>query len=204
MASKTINVEYDAHIQSTATTWATARSGNGLSVVAANTTIQVRADQVSSSDWRVNRAFLMFNTSSLGSGAKVNTCSLVLNCQRANGSRTVNIYGATPASNTVIATSDWGNIGTTAFASAQTISSTGAKTFTLNASGIANINPTGYSRFSIRNSSDYDNSAPSNDGSGDPQFYALENGSNYGYLSINYTPGPAGSPLLFGGGVTIA
>jgi hypothetical protein len=74
-----------------------------------------------------------------------------------------NLVSFSPASDSSFVASDYGNFGTTKFASDTVVSgwTTAAyNDFTLNASGIANVSKTGNSKFGWRFTEDIDNSSP--------------------------------------------
>ena len=75
------------------------------------------------------------------------------------------IVGATPASNTTLANADYGQTGSTRYATDITIASmTGDDstytTWTFNATGISNVSKTGVTNISMRLKKDIDNIAP--------------------------------------------
>jgi len=98
---------------------------------------------------------MTFNTSSIGAGAT--NLSAVLSIRgslksEGLGANEIHIAGSTQASNNSLAISDFQNVGRTSFASiAQASYSTAVyNDFSLNASGITNINKTGVSKFSAQ------------------------------------------------------
>lgn len=117
---------------------------------------------------QIVRGFLLFDTSSLGSGAVVSAATLsVWPTSKANnhndGLDYITVVSSAPVSNTSLANLDYSSIGTTAFSSSVDITglSTGAyHNFTLNSSGIANISTTGVSKFGIREGHDFVGTAP--------------------------------------------
>ena len=103
----------------------------------------------------IERGFLVFDTSSLGSGAVITAATLTLTGAAIllNGSEleVINAYGSTGGD--TVSGSDFPNVGTTAFSTGKAITSlasSGNFTWTLNASGIAAINKTGKTKLSVR------------------------------------------------------
>jgi len=113
----------------------------------------------------MGRAFVLFDTSSIKSGATITSAILSLlasNLSSTNGlgSPDTHIVSSTPASNTTLAASDYGQIGSVSFGSLTwaSIVDNVYNDFTLNASGINNISLIGISKFAVRNSWDINNS----------------------------------------------
>lgn len=145
------------------------------------------------------RVYILFDSSSLGSAAVVNsgTLSLFGGTKKDTNSDdpTFNIYAGTPASNTDIAATDFAiaNFGSTAFSTAITHdnwSVTSYNDFTLNTNGLAAIDTNGISKFSRRWDGDVDNSKPKN---GNNQSFnatvlTADNGSNQPKLEVVYVP----------------
>lgn len=156
-------------------TWSTIRNGAG------NFVDQTTADNqygcfISASpttnQWAyITRGIFLYDTSALGASATVSAatlslCSATVNKADALGiTPDLNIYASTPGSNTVLAASDYSQIGTTAFSTAITYANWAAtgtyNDFVLNASGLAAISLTGVSKYGSRNANyDVANSAP--------------------------------------------
>lgn len=118
---------------------------------------------------RIHRGIFLFDTSSLDNTAVISAATMELyvgaavdNALGSNGS--MSLVQSTPASNTGLANSDYGNVGDTLQATAialSAISSSAYNAFTLNATGIASISLTGITKFGTRNEKDRANSAPS-------------------------------------------
>lgn len=108
----------------------------------------------------LRRGFITFDTSSLGSSATITSAVLSL-YGRGKGddlgiSPNIDIYTATPANNGTFDVADFDQVGSTSqtgspMSYASFNGSNGWNDFTLNATGIANINKTGITKFSIRN-----------------------------------------------------
>jgi hypothetical protein len=98
---------------------------------------------------------MLFDTSSIGSGKIVSAATLSLfGTTKANalGDPSIDIVSSSPASNTTLAASDYGNLGSTSFANIAyaSWSTSGYNDFSLNAGGISNISLTGVSKFGSR------------------------------------------------------
>ena len=110
----------------------------------------------------LGRAFILYDTSSLGTSATIISAILsLLGSSSLNGLGTydVHISSSNPASNTGLVASDYGNVGSVSFGSLTWASLVLASynNFILNANGINNISLTGISKFSIQNSWDINN-----------------------------------------------
>jgi len=137
----------------------------------------------------IYRTFLLFDTSSIGGAATIDSATLAIygntKSNSSGWSLASNIYSSSPASNTALALEDYDQVGETAFATAIAYAdwaTGGYNTFTLNASGIAAIDKTGISKFSHRFVKDADNDAPSGGGGGsfsDYLSYASEKGAGF-------------------------
>lgn len=157
-----------------------------------------------SPNWRILwRAIFLFDTSSLDNAAVISAATLGLRGTFKSDDCAItpnlNIYDATPASNTAIANGDYNQTGgssPTALATAisyASYSTSGYNTFTLNASGIAAISLTGVSKFSARNANyDAAASAPTHPGSAQTSILQGNFADNSGTssdpkLSVTYT-----------------
>lgn len=147
-------------------TFTNIRTGNGTAFNNTNTNdaVQLASSSTSSQYSTLTRAILCFDTSSLPDDAVINSVTFSLYGQsKANflGSPDLHIAGATPASTSTLAASDYQtNIQTTSFGSVtySNFSTAGYNDITLNASGIAQINLSGVTSFSAQLSWDILNS----------------------------------------------
>ena len=132
--------------------------------------VQITADAVTDQWTRLARGFIVFDGSSIV-GATVNSVTLtVTGTEKADtGSFApdINVYSSSPASNTALATTDFDNVGSTAFSTAISyagFNDAGTNDFVLNASGIAAvqtaIDGSGIIKLSLRNAN-YDVAASS-------------------------------------------
>lgn len=152
------------------TSWADARTGSTGNTAAASSTILSVKTQFATdpSQWLINRAFILFDTSALGAGVIISSAVLSLagdgNAVTDTDTDTLHVVSATPASNTDLVSADFVEVGSTSFASkalASWVATAGTyNDFTLNASGIANISLTGISKFALRMATDLNNSTP--------------------------------------------
>jgi hypothetical protein len=135
-------------------------------------------------NYYIDRGFLLFDTSSIGSSDEVDSANLVIYSHVGVITDTddfdIDIVSSNPASNTAIVTGDYDKIGSTVFAS-MSISSWDTddgdqNTFSLNASGLSNINTTGVSKFAVRCSGDTDDITPT--GFNRVECYYADYGSN--------------------------
>lgn len=151
--------------------WATLHdvaAGTTLSVIANPENLQFVHGTTANQFRYLDRYFALFDTSPIADTDIINTATLSINgTNKAGGGGTTydfNIFSSTPASNNNLVLEDYDQVGSTAFSTAITYdgwSITGYNAFTLNASGRANINKTGISKFSGRNGlSDGANVAP--------------------------------------------
>lgn len=109
------------------------------------------------------RSILTFDTSSIDDGDVIESATLSLYGNDKDvtiGTTTAEIVAATPASNTTLVAADYAQTGSTSFGSIANAAFTAAAYMdvALNASGLANISKTGYSRFGVRSGWDYNNS----------------------------------------------
>ena len=113
----------------------------------------------SADTWRyLMRSMFLFDTSSLPNDDTVDSATLSLygtsKRDQISIAPDLNVYAASPSSNTSLSSSDFDKFGSTAFSTAITynnFSTTGYNDFSLNASGIAAISKTGISKFGVRN-----------------------------------------------------
>jgi hypothetical protein len=141
--------------------WATliAGAGNQSRSNASDNLVSIVAD-TGTNNWRQNRrGIALFDTSSLRVGATISAATLSFFGLSKSDTGTaitpnINVYASTPASNTALADADYGQTGSTAFATAITYagwSTVAYNDFALNANGLANISVTSISKFSAKN-----------------------------------------------------
>ena len=164
-------VSVDGYCSNDQATWAAARSGTASSSINDDITqgVFVQNRKVSASQWIVNRAFFLFDTSALTASASISAATFGVVPHDGAGSTltdtmTLRIVSSTPASNTAIVVEDFDQIGSVVFASmlASDYVGTGSayNIFTLDANGRANISKTGISKFGAVGSMDIDNVEP--------------------------------------------
>lgn len=135
----------------------------------------------------ISRSLTNFDTSALSSSATITAAVLSLygNSVANADTDSVSIVIHSITSNTDYSLSDWGSFGTTKQASDianASISTIAYNDFSLNATGLSNINKTGISKFAQRTAKDIANTAPT--------------GSNYVTFKSADTTGTANDPKL--------
>lgn len=197
MAENAINPYYDNNIQIlNQASWSAARdSSTGTPGSDTATDMNVRAEKISASDFRLSRAFLFFDTSFIGAGGEVTSATLRINVSGLVSGIDLGLVEATPAGETEVVSGDFDQVGSTEFAARVSAASTGQKTFTLNSSGLAAINLTGNTTFAIRQERDLDDVEPTISNDGKPTVSAVDDGteSNRPLLTINYESAPSSS-----------
>jgi hypothetical protein len=141
--------------------WATliASAGNSSNSVTGNAQMVRFTASTTTNQWAaLYRAVFMFDTSSLGASATIESAILSLfgtfKNDPTSNTPDINIYSSAPGSNTDVGAGDYNTLGSTPFGTAITFSGWSSSTyndFTLNASGISNISKTGISKFGTRN-----------------------------------------------------
>ena len=199
----------DGHLQSLSTgnvlssdAWNNARSGASPSVfdAAVTNSIHTRITIVPRTGnyiGQIDRSFLLYDTSSLTVNATISSATLSIyitakNNTNNSGNDTLNIVTTTPASNTTLATGDWGNVGTTLQASAVDLSvltTTAYNNFSLNSTGLVNISKTGVTKFGLRMGEDINNVQPADDTQNSVTYSAAEEAgtSQDPKLEVTYT-----------------
>jgi len=193
-------------------TFANIRSGAGNS---ANNTSNVfdvvlTTSTTTNQFYTLSRGIMCFDTSSLGGTATVSAVMLSLWFvfgQNALGSPEAHISGATPASTSSLANSDYNQLGTTSFGNIAyaSLGSGAYNDFTLNSSGISNVNQSGVSSYGLQLSWDINNSFtgswPGNFQQSLLEFYAADQTgtSSDPKLVVTYTSG-GGEPFPAGYG----
>ena len=167
------------------TAWAALVAAAGNAVYDSSDTMQIIIfSSASTNNWsQICRAILLFDTSALGAGCTILSATLHLTgCAKVDNlgiTPSINIYGATPASNTALAATDYANVGSTPFCDTEityaSFNNGSWNIFALNVAGLAAIDSEGISKFSIRNAN--------YDVSGTPPTWASANYSQMGFYS---------------------
>lgn len=178
--------------------WANIRAGAGTG--SGDTDVNARCAWATGSATsgqfsRLRRTFLTFDTNSIPAGATINSATLtVTGTNKANGlgSPDLHVVGSAPASNTAIASGDYGNLSFTSFGSVSYagFSTAGANVITLNASGLAAIVKAGITKLGLVLSWDQSGTFGGVWGSGlTSSFYInfADNGSAKPTLTVDYT-----------------
>lgn len=192
----------DCAISSNSSSWSSARSGSNLSFYAegATGTFGDAGTGLYSGVYYVNRTFIDFDTSSLGSGSTISSASAYIFRRGSSdndndGYDRVGIYKSTGTGTNSYTTSDFSSCESTDLAPYLDISSYGSSnmTFSLNSSGIENINKTGWSKFCFREGHDVANNQTEGAWT-EWQMYLSEytGTSSDPYLSVTYTAGSTG------------
>lgn len=115
------------------------------------------------------RGFFLFDTSSIPDTDTIDSATFSVwpsskaETQTTLTNKSIRLVSSSPASNTAIATTDFGSVGSTALATDKTTASisTGSYTsFSLNSTGLSNISKTGVSKFALRHTADINSEAP--------------------------------------------
>lgn len=151
--------------------WAQIRDGAGNGAVDDDTNLFIRVDGAAIGhdgmyDY-INRAILLFDTSSIPAMATIVSATLMVygtsSEQRNITGITLNVFSSNPANNTVLVPADYGTLGTIPLATAIAFAdfdAAGWNTFTLNAAGRAAIKKAGITKLGLREAT-YD--APDNE-----------------------------------------
>ena len=141
-------------------TFTNIRSGAGVGAAdASDTWVNLKASTTSNQFQTLIRNIDLFDTSVIPDTASITDALLWFRFVIKTGGLGVTDYGvdvvsSNPASNTSLASGDYGTLGSTVFATMDYTSLTTSTTFTLNADGIANISKTGISKFGLRSTWD--------------------------------------------------
>ncbi len=189
-------------------TWADVHDGSGniSSDIDTLDTVEVVSGSNTDRFTRIIRGILLFDTSSIGSGATITAASLGLYIDSTASDFALNLdmVGVTPGSNSAVADSDYGQFGTTKYATSRLVSGFIASMYNaieLNATGIAAIDKEGITKIGLRISADTADSPPTWIAtSSDSVTYGSSDNADSGkhpYLEVVYTGGGGGG----GGGV---
>lgn|SRR3990167_5927499 len=139
---------------------------NASSISSEDYAFRVRTSATTDQFQILQRAFFLFNTSSLTETATISSAIFSLYFTTSDATVAVgggNVVASTPAANNAIVNADYAQVGSTRFSTDKTmagITGSAFNDFALNASGIVNINKTGISKFATRSVADIDNAAP--------------------------------------------
>lgn len=156
---------------------------------------------------QINRGFFLFDTSSLTTSATITAATLRLYVTATADAYTqsVSIALPTPASNTVLASSDydianWSMVRQATDLTIAGLTTSAYNTWTLNATGLGNISKTGITKFGTVCSADLDNtttgSSAAQESSVTVQF---TEGANKPQLVVTFTGGPLDPSVISGG-----
>lgn len=141
--------------------WATIISGAGTGFADSSDSVQILVWAASTTNkWlQVRRGIILYDTSSLGSGANISATVLSLygydKGDDLSITPNIDIYTSTPASNTGLANADYSQVGSVSQTGSPIAygswTLTGYNDFTFNATGRGNISKTDISKFGTRN-----------------------------------------------------
>jgi hypothetical protein len=185
-------------------TWAAAHNATSATetdYTGANGTACMVANYSNTYKYYINRCFFPIDTSGLTSSATISSASMFLyshleNAGQPSGREQVLVEG-TQSSTSQLVANDYDNIGSTAWSSVVEATTTQAyKEFALNASGLAGISKTGYTKLAGRDKKDLDNSAPTNYYYNTLYFSEETGTSKDPYLEITYTEASSFTPII--------
>ena len=138
----------------------------------------------------LSRGFVLFDTSSLTSGATISGAVMslwaVYRTEANAGQAVIHIVASTPANTNNIVADDYDQTGSTSFASSA-VTTAQYNNFTLNASGITNVSKTGISKFGIRLDGDLNSSTPTGANEVDIRAADYTTPGQEPYLVVTYT-----------------
>ncbi|MBI5732627.1 hypothetical protein HY967_01565 [Candidatus Jorgensenbacteria bacterium] len=191
-------------------TWADVISGAGTTAGVSDTQMPASGDLASltTNQWAANyRAIFTFDTSPIGTDDIASSTFSLYGYAKASAvgnTPNLDVYAATPAAVNNLAVADYGQVGSTSLSDApisyNSFSTTGYNDFALNATGLANINKTGVSKFGTR-SANYDVGASTPpswnaDGVDSLRVYFADNGSNQPKLVVVHSEATTGAAFL--------
>jgi hypothetical protein len=193
MSSINIYASYSAKIATPDGTWNNLMTATSANIAAGGEMVtKVERENGSVDYFKIARSWVDFNTSSIPDNATITAVTLNINCgTNVNQIAGIYIVGSNKTENQIVA-GDWDTVIKTAY-SAYIAGSfgTGLKSFSLNATGIAAISKTGYTKLSIIQSNDF-SSIASGQGNDYFQFYGYNDSvsARRPYLTITYTTPP--------------
>lgn len=202
----------DGYVQEdTAATYTTMRNAAGDTADYTTTPLLMRNQRGASNYGAWTRSIFQFDTSSLGAGATVSSSTVYIHADAANtqssfacatATEQVNITTVNTDSDTTLAVTDYpiADYGDTILSATTTYTTWDTDAyvpFTLNATGLAAINVTAYTAFSVRTGSDIYETNPGCAAFG-YRIYGMDTSETAGtasdpYIDIVYTPAAGGS-----------
>ena len=182
------------------TTWSTARDA-ATGAYAYHTQTNIEGIRLNSGNFSIIRSYFPFDTSGIPDSDVISaaTYSVYVHSTPTDTSDAVNIHvaAASQASVSSISTSDFDAVGDTSFGSVPIPTTAGSIDFTLNASGLAHINKTGYTKLSNRSDRDIDNSPPTTGTLSIAYRFANYSGTAQDpTLEVTYAPGGGGGGFV--------
>lgn len=173
--------------------FATLRAGAGNQVDPTFTFPSINSDAVGRTNLftTISRDIMTFNTATLPAAAVITGARLVVGGNdkgNALGSQDLYVTSSSPASNTSIASTDYATVGSTSFGSITygSFATGGTNSITLNSSGLAAINASGYTKLAVRIGSDFLNSAPTWSAAQSSYYDTRSGSSPYARLQVDY------------------
>jgi hypothetical protein len=186
----------DGYIQyylGSGTTWAAIRAGTaGTATDYTNWACQTQEYSNGGTSFAIARAFMAFDTSAIDDDATIDTASISITTQSSSSRGDVYIDGASQPSTTALTNADYDLVSGTAYSAKLSPAGDNTKnTVSFNATGLAGISKTGYTKISIRGSNDYDNVDVGGSYNATSGFYTSEqSGTGYDpYLTVTYSAG---------------
>lgn len=183
--------------------WALARADTtGVGADAIGATCRVMTG-LFASGWQIRRIFFPVDTSGVGAGATINNATLyakpstTANNDDNDGNDYIGVVGTSQASNTALSDADIDNVSDTLLSDdtrdlSSAFSTSAYTSWTLNASGLAAVNKTGYTLLGLREGHDILNDTPgyATGQSNQIRFHTSEatGTADDPYLEIDYTP----------------
>lgn len=175
----------DGHLRAENSTWSTVRNATTANDSTDYTGTVLRLDALDNGSTNfIGRGRLPFNTSALDDSVSINSASVYLRCTNVisspyNGANVYLVNVSSPlASFTTLTADDYDNFGTTVQSDSQfDCTTTGDKTVSLNAAGIASISKTSFTDWGLRINSDQNNLDPSSTTGEQVSIATSENGT---------------------------
>jgi hypothetical protein len=166
--------------------------------------VEVDKAQAGGSQYGLSHNWYPIDTSSIPASASISSANLNLfaeNINNSSGGLDLYVVAGTQAATSSLSTSDFPNLGTTAWSSAvsgSSLTNNAYNAFALNSTGIAALNLSGWTKFALREKNDFDNSAPTETSIVALAAYTSEQTgtSQDPYLDVTYTlPGTSGRTI---------
>jgi hypothetical protein len=185
--------------------WAQARAGtDGDAVFLTGSPIQIIQSWTSGGYHPIRRAFFTFDTSSIPADATITGAALKIYGDAVtanNNSSSAYVVESTQASATALANADYDQVGSVSLANAIAYASwntSGYNVFTLNATGLALINTSGYTKLALRDGRDFNNTGEATTNNAVQAFLTDATSDKDPYLEVTYSVPNTTNALFFG------